>query len=375
MANKSDILLEEDRVTLKNGGGAPVVDIEGGNNWNLEDGSQGDLRIGDESNNLRVGVALGGAGEGIARLWATSLLRLGLEKHDSIVEVDEGGLKVKEGDIRATSPLRIGLEKHDSVFEINEYGIKIEESDIDINRDGESTISIDSSDESIELGKKSDTVGDWRPIYLGSNIFEDDLMSAGLLGGEHVPNIESSDVGLRLGTTEESGALLIFSEAEERGYSVIRDDIAVHGSVLIDGQHGRVEAKEFKEDSDARCKEDIETIDGALESLRRLRGVSFVWNDERCPGINEAERDLGLVAQEVKEVLPEAVSQREDGKYQLSYSSVIPVLVEALKEQQEAIDRQEETIEQMEQRIQRLEESVGTNSDNSPQENAAPAAA
>lgn len=86
MANRSDIFLEDDSINIVGSGDSPIVDVEGGNNWNLST-TDGDLRIGDDSNRLAVGVSLGGAGEGTSRLRAkggTEQLKLGAGDNDTV---------------------------------------------------------------------------------------------------------------------------------------------------------------------------------------------------------------------------------------------------------------------------------------------------
>ena len=77
--------------------------------------------------------------------------------------------------------------------------------------------------------------------------------------------------------------------------------------------------------SDERLKDNIETIDGGLERVQELRGVSFNWT-------NQEDKTLGFIAQEIKEVLPEVVKEDNKGFYQVDYSAVVPVLVEAIKD-------------------------------------------
>ncbi|MFB6206665.1 MAG: hypothetical protein ABEJ05_09095 [Haloglomus sp.] len=76
MADKSDVFLLQDGIRLVGSGTSPEVDIEGGGHWNLAE-SDGDLRIGDEENMLKMGVALDGGGRGNASIWATADLKLG----------------------------------------------------------------------------------------------------------------------------------------------------------------------------------------------------------------------------------------------------------------------------------------------------------
>ena len=73
-------------------------------------------------------------------------------------------------------------------------------------------------------------------------------------------------------------------------------------------------------DSDARLKTNVKPLESALQNVLKLQGVSFNWIDEtnHRPGQN-----IGFIAQEVKEILPEIVSGGKDGTgneiyYQLS---------------------------------------------------------
>lgn len=79
--------------------------------------------------------------------------------------------------------------------------------------------------------------------------------------------------------------------------------------------------------SDVRLKTNIHTIENALEKVMRMRGVSY----ER---IDNGEKNIGVIAQEIKEVLPEVVMEREgeDQFMSVSYGNIVGVLIEAIKE-------------------------------------------
>jgi hypothetical protein len=83
--------------------------------------------------------------------------------------------------------------------------------------------------------------------------------------------------------------------------------------------------------SDARVKENVETIPNALEKVTALRGVNF-------NKIGEEKRSTGIIAQEVKEVLPEVIHENEDGMLSVAYGNITGVLIEAIKEQQKQIE-------------------------------------
>ena len=89
--------------------------------------------------------------------------------------------------------------------------------------------------------------------------------------------------------------------------------------------------------SDISLKENVQTINNALEKIKQLRGVSFDWK-EKPGGILDIKEDLGFIAQEVQQILPQLVRENENGELSLRLSSIIPVLVEAIKDQQKQID-------------------------------------
>jgi ethanolamine utilization microcompartment shell protein EutS len=83
--------------------------------------------------------------------------------------------------------------------------------------------------------------------------------------------------------------------------------------------------------SDARVKENVETIPNALDKVKAMRGVGY-------NKIGEEKRSIGVIAQEMLEVMPEVVSQDEQGMYSVAYGNLVGVLIEAVKEQQQQID-------------------------------------
>ena len=93
------------------------------------------------------------------------------------------------------------------------------------------------------------------------------------------------------------------------------------------------------QNSDARYKKNIHSLSDALATVRKLRGVRFDWDQEAHPAMNLRDgMELGLIAQEVETVLPELVVADDAGYRALSYVSLIPLLIEAIKEQQAQIE-------------------------------------
>lgn len=100
--------------------------------------------------------------------------------------------------------------------------------------------------------------------------------------------------------------------------------------------------------SDARLKKDIVAIPDALDKVCKIGGYTYTRIDS---GVQQA----GVLAQEIKEVLPEVVHINDDGMYSVSYGNITALLIEALKE--ERLKRESVTAF-LEQRISELEKNV-----------------
>jgi hypothetical protein len=77
--------------------------------------------------------------------------------------------------------------------------------------------------------------------------------------------------------------------------------------------------------TDSRLKTDLEVIPDALAKVATLTGYTYTR-------IDTGARQAGLIAQDVQKVLPEVVSELQDGTLTLAYGNVIGLLVEAIKE-------------------------------------------
>ena len=89
--------------------------------------------------------------------------------------------------------------------------------------------------------------------------------------------------------------------------------------------------------SDSRLKSDIQEISGAVDKLNSLKGVNFKWNNlssHNKPGTP----DIGVIAQDVQKVAPEAVKEGSNGYLSVDYYKLIPLLIQSIKEQQLEID-------------------------------------
>lgn len=99
--------------------------------------------------------------------------------------------------------------------------------------------------------------------------------------------------------------------------------------------------------SDARFKRNIETLPNALGEVEKLRGVRYEWNRDQFSDRSFAEgQQIGLIAQEVRKVVPQAVVEQSDGYLAVDYARLVPLLIEGMKEQQKRIEALEKKLEQ-----------------------------
>ena len=89
--------------------------------------------------------------------------------------------------------------------------------------------------------------------------------------------------------------------------------------------------------SDKNLKTNIIPIENAIDKVLQLNGVEFDFISGNYTGYLGVHQ-IGLIAQDVSKVIPEVVSKNNDGTLGLSYQHLVPLLIEAMKEQQEQIN-------------------------------------
>ena len=96
--------------------------------------------------------------------------------------------------------------------------------------------------------------------------------------------------------------------------------------------------------SDIALKENLNPIDNALNKVMSITGYNFDWIDSHIEerggedGYFVRKQDVGIVAQEIEKILPEAVADRVDGTKGVKYEQIIPLLVEAIKDLKSQLD-------------------------------------
>jgi len=127
--------------------------------------------------------------------------------------------------------------------------------------------------------------------------------------------------GTTASSSTSTGALVVSGGLGVAGAIYAGSDVVAHAS------------------SDIRLKEDISQIDNSLEKLSKISGYEYFWNktaQEMFP--ERTMRDVGVIAQEVREVLPSAVVERADGYLAVNYDKIIPLLIESIKTLKEELD-------------------------------------
>lgn len=97
--------------------------------------------------------------------------------------------------------------------------------------------------------------------------------------------------------------------------------------------------------SDIRYKKDISPLENSLTKILKLQGVKYNWKQDEFPTMSfNDRRQIGFIAQEMEKVFSEIVNTNDKGYKSIDYAKLTPVLVEAIKEQQEIIERLQSTI-------------------------------
>jgi len=140
---------------------------------------------------------------------------------------------------------------------------------------------------------------------------------------------------LSLNIYNSNGSICFHPSGTTNILKVLTSGITVTGSVTASG-----DVIAF---SDKRIKTNIKTINNGLEKISKLRGVSYNRTD-----IDDKSDKIGVIAQEVKEVLPEVVSyDNEKNMFGVDYGKMSGVFIEAIKELKAEVDSLKQEIKQL----------------------------
>ena len=138
--------------------------------------------------------------------------------------------------------------------------------------------------------------------------------------------IETADIAngaITLAKLEGTVASSITSSSLPLTGGTMAGDIAMGGNDISGA--GTITAVDFNTTSDITLKNNIQPVSNPLEKINQLSGYTFNWNHNDKPAV-------GVMAQEVEKVFPEMVTTGTDGYKRVNYDSLVPVLIEAIKE-------------------------------------------
>ena len=128
-----------------------------------------------------------------------------------------------------------------------------------------------------------------------------------------------------------SGSLSDAFKVMFNGDATVSNDLTVSGDVVIS--------------SDARLKSNIVSLGSTLSKLLQIDGKSYEM---------KGKQKIGLLAQEIQEVFPELVSEDDNEMLAVNYQGLVPILINALKEQESKITYQQAQIDELKELVNKL---------------------
>ena len=149
------------------------------------------------------------------------------------------------------------------------------------------------------------------------------------------------------------GSLMLDGGSAGHSYYIGQPSLTTEHNLYVNGAVVATADVTAFSTSDRRLKENIKQIEKPLDKIKKINGVTFDWRkltkeeeDQRFQ-LNRGA-DIGVIAQEVEEVLPEIVTTREKTGYKaVKYEKLTALLIEAVKEQQTQIDELKDLVNKL----------------------------
>ena len=145
-------------------------------------------------------------------------------------------------------------------------------------------------------------------------------------------NFSSSNVAFVIGNGADSSNKSDAFKVMFNGDTTVSNDLTVSGDVVVS--------------SDARLKSNIVSLGSTLSRLLLIDGKSYEM---------KGKQKIGVLAQDIKEVFPELVTEDDNEMLAVNYQGLVPVLINALKEQESKYLEQEKRLERLEKLIAQLD--------------------
>ncbi len=169
---------------------------------------------------------------------------------------------------------------------------------------------------SVTMGRGT-TASDWGSLVIGRyNSSSSSATSAN--------SFSTSNPAFVIGNGSASNSRSDAFKIMYNGDTTVSNDLTVSGDVVIS--------------SDARLKSNIVSLGSTLPKLLQIDGKSYEM---------KGKQKIGVLAQEIQEVFPELVSEDDNEMLAVNYQGLVPILINALKEQNEKINRLEKLVEKI----------------------------
>jgi hypothetical protein len=171
--------------------------------------------------------------------------------------------------------------------------------------------------------------------------------ASNILNGSNTAYLYATGNNFYVGNGAQNKDLIFFTNTGTTGADGTERIRILSGGAVCIGQstangankltvNGSVSASAFNVSSDRRLKTGIRNSRYGLKEIMNLQPVSWEWKNKTMG----TERQLGLIAQDARKEIPEMVSGNEQtGTLSINYTELIPVLVNAIKEQQMQIEQ------------------------------------
>jgi len=177
------------------------------------------------------------------------------------------------------------------------------------------------------LNANGDVVGDTATNVSGIN----SVTATEYYGdGSNLTNISATNITVSEETTGSTARPIAFLDGSVGSSIQVLTDVSELSFVP---DTGTLSATDFNTLSDIRFKENVETIEGALDKVDALRGVTYNWK-------SNGHASVGVIAQEVQAVLPQLVTEGEE-KITVNYNGLVGLLLQAVKELSARVDELE----------------------------------
>ena len=120
----------------------------------------------------------------------------------------------------------------------------------------------------------------------------------------------------------------------------------------VDGAGNEYLAGTLTQSSDERLKKDITPIGDSLGKILKLNGVTYSWKDAS----RSEARQIGVIAQDVEKVFPEAVATNDKGMRSVAYGNLVAPLIEAVKELKKQNDTFKQENIEIRARLEKIEQ-------------------